>query len=422
MIGLLDDDPAAGFRALVPLGAQILDVYEAGPGRRGRLARRGRPSRAWALGLLDRRDPAGLPGQGANALESLYRLLGLPGLRLCLSRLDRLLAGLALRLHGLPLRRLDGLLARYHPLALLRLLDLRLALWLHRLPLRRLDGLLARYHPLALLRLLALRLHRLPLRGLDGLLARYHLLALLRLLALRLALWLHRLPLSRLDGLLARYHPLAPLPLLVLRLRLLELRLGRRRLGLRLLLLLLWLGRYRLWLRLLGGWRGRRLLGLRLPWRGRRRRLLRLRLRLWLRGLLLRRCLRGRLLRLLLRRLLRAGMLRVLTAFGRGRLGDNDRPRRGRGRDAFGAQEPLCQGQRGHRRDRQQGVLSRRSYLQNLRQIPLLDVAAPFDRGARDEAHGHATSHILRPDFDVWNNNAINAVMPASQRSCRQVA
>jgi hypothetical protein len=454
MIGLLDDDPAAGFRALVPLGAQILDVYEAGPGRRGRLARRGRPSRAWALGLLDRRDPAGLPGQGANALESLYRLLGLPGLRLCLSRLDRLLAGLALRLHGLPLRRLDGLLARYHPLALLRLLDLRLALWLHRLPLRRLDGLLARYHPLALLRLLALRLHRLPLRGLDGLLlaryhplsllrllalrlhrlplrgldgllARYHLLALLRLLALRLALWLHRLPLSRLDGLLARYHPLAPLPLLVLRLRLLELRLGRRRLGLRLLLLLLlWLGRYRLWLRLLGGWRGRRLLGLRLPWRGRRWRLLRLRLRLWLRGcgLLLRRCLRGRLLRLLLRRLLRAGMLRVLTALGRGRLGNNDGPRRGRGRDAFGAQEPLRQGQRGYRRDRQQGVLSRRSYLQNLRQIPLLDVAAPFDRGARDEAHGHATSHILRPDFDVWNNNATNAVMPASQRSCRQVA
>jgi hypothetical protein len=425
VVGLLDHDPPAGFGMLVPLGAQILDVCEARPGHRGRLARwgrlarRGRLSGARALGLLDRRDPAGLPGQGAHALESLYRLLGLPGLRLSLRRLDGLLARLALRLrgHGLPLRGLDGLLARYHLLALLlRLLALRL----HRLPLRRLDRLLARYHPLTLLRLLALRLalwlHRLPLRWLDRLLARYHLLALLRLLALRLALWLHRLPLSGLDGLLARNH-LAPLPLLLFRLRLLELRLSRRRLWLRLLLLLLRLGRRRLWLRLLlWGWRGRRLrLGLRLLWWGRRRRLLRLRLRLWGRGcgLLLRRGLWGRLL--LLRRLLRAGMLRVLAALGRGGLGNNDGPRRGRGRDAFGAQEPLRHGQRGHRRDRQQGVPSRRFDLQNLRQVPLLDVAAPFDRGARDESHGHAISHILRPDFDIRTNNPINAVMPASQ-------
>jgi hypothetical protein len=384
VIGLLDDDPAAGFGMLVPLGAQILDVCEAKSGRRAWLARRGRLSGGRALGLLDRRDPAGLPRQGAHALESLHRLLGLPGLRLCLSRLDRLLAGLALRLHGLPLRRLDGLLARYHPLALLRLLALRL----HRLPLSRLDGLLAGNHLLALLRLLALRLHRLPLSGLDGL--------------------------------LARYHSLAPIPLLLLWLRLLELRLGRHWLWLDLLLLR---GRHRLWLGLLlGGRRGRRLLGLRLLWRRRRRRLLRLRLRLWWRGcgLLLRRCLRGR--RLLLRRLLRAGMLRVLTALGRGSLGNNNGPRRGRGRDAFGGQEPLHDGKRGHRRDGQQDALSRRFDLQNLRQIPLLDVAAPFDRGARDESHGHAISHILRPDFDIRNNNPINAVMPASQRSCRQVA
>jgi hypothetical protein len=268
----------------------------------------------------------------------------------------------------------------------------------HRLPLRGLDGLLARDHPLTLLRLLALRLalwlHRLTLRGLDGLLAGDHSLTLLRLLALRLALWLHRLTLRGLDGLLAGYHSLAPLPFLGL--RLLELGLGRRGLWLRLLLRL---GRRGLWLRLLLQlrrrrrllglglrllWRRRRrrLLGLRLPWRRRRRLLLRLRLRLWWRGcgLLLRRCLRDRLLRLLLlRRFLRARMLRVLTAPGRGGLGNNDGPRRGRGRDAFGAQEPLRQGQRGHRRDRQQGVLSRCSYLQNLRQFPLLDVAAPFN-------------------------------------------
>ena len=65
---------------LVPLGAQILDVCEAKSGRRAWLARRGRLSGGRALGLLDRRDPAGLPRQGAHALEGLRRLLGLPGL------------------------------------------------------------------------------------------------------------------------------------------------------------------------------------------------------------------------------------------------------------------------------------------------------------------------------------------------------
>ena len=79
----------------------------------------------------------------------------------------------------------------------------------------------------------------------------------------------------------------------------------------------------------------------------------------------------------LLRRPLGAGMLRVLTAFGR-RLGDHDGPRRRCGRDAFGGQEPLRQRQCGHRGDRQQGALSSCFDLQDLRQVPLLGVAAPF--------------------------------------------
>jgi hypothetical protein len=89
VIGLLDDDPAAGFGALVPLGAQILDVSEAWPAGRSRLS--------GSLGLLDRRDPAGLPRQGADTLEGQCGLLLLPRL--------------ALRLHGLPLGRLNALLA-----------------------------------------------------------------------------------------------------------------------------------------------------------------------------------------------------------------------------------------------------------------------------------------------------------------------
>jgi hypothetical protein len=32
--------------------------------------------------------------------------------------------------------------------------------------------------------------------------------------------------------------------------------------------------------------------------------------------------------------------------------------------------------------------------------------------GARDESHGHATSYILRPDFDVWSNIGINVPGP----------
>jgi hypothetical protein len=99
VIGLLDDDPAAGFRALVPLAAQVLDIGEAGRAGLGRLS--------WSR---------------ADALESLGGLLALRLLsRLSLGGLDALLAcGSRLRL---PLRGLDALLA----------------LRLHRLPLRRLS-------------------------------------------------------------------------------------------------------------------------------------------------------------------------------------------------------------------------------------------------------------------------------------------
>jgi hypothetical protein len=203
-----------------------------------------------------------------------------------------------------------------------------------------------------------LRRHGLPLRGQDALLGLHR----------RLALGLRWLPRQ---GLLN--HRVLQVLRRLLRFRLLFwLRLGGGpRLWLHLLVYL-----WRRWRR----WRWLRL-GLRLLvylWR-RGRRWLRLRLRLlfWLRRRWL---LCGRLRGRLLRRSLRAGMLRVLTAIGRGVLGNNDGPRRGRGRDAFGGQEPLRHGQRGHRRDRQQGVLSRRSYLQNLRQVPLLGAAAPFDR------------------------------------------
>jgi hypothetical protein len=179
VIRLLDDDPAAGFRVLVPLSAQILDVCEARPGGLG--WGRGRLSGA-DLGLLDRWDPARLPRQGADALECLCGLL-LPLGRLSLGGLNALLAcGPRRWLHGLPLRRLNALLlAGDHLLALLRLLGL------------------------------ALRRHRLPLGG--PLLARHHLLALLRLLALgldwRLALCLHRLPRSGQSVLLGLYRRLA---------------------------------------------------------------------------------------------------------------------------------------------------------------------------------------------------------------------
>lgn len=215
---------------------------------------------------------------------------------------------------------------------------------------------------LTLLGLLALRLHGLALGWLDALLVLYRRLA-----------WL-RLPRR---GLL-NHRPLRPFPVFGLHL-LVGLRLGRHRLR----LLPWWRRRRRLLrLRLLPLRRRRRLLRLRLlPLRRRRRRLLGLRLRPWLRGLLLRRRLRSRLL--LLRRLLRAGMLRVLTASGRRVLGEDDRPRGGRGRDAFGGQEPLRHGQRGYRRDRQHGILSRRFHLQNPRQVPLLALRRHFSRRAR---------------------------------------
>jgi hypothetical protein len=251
---------------------------------------------------------------------------------------------------------------------------------------------------LALLRLLALglalRLHGLPLRRLNALLAGDYLLALLRLLALGLALWLYGFPLCGQDALLSLYRRLAWRLRRLSRHRLLNHRLLRvlgRLLGLRLLFWLrlgwrqlrLW-GRRRLWLRLLVCWRlwGRRRLRLGLRLLPGRRRLLRLRLRFWLRRrwrLLGRRLLCRRLRGRLLRRLLRAGMLRVLTAFGRRVLGHNNGPRRRRGRDAFGGEEPLRQCQRGHHRERQQGALSRRFDLQDLRQVPLPGVAAPFD-------------------------------------------
>jgi hypothetical protein len=314
VIGLLDDDPAAGFRALVPLAAQLLDIGEAGHAGLGRLSR----SRADALESLG----------GLLALRLLSRLSlgGLDALLACGSRLRLSLRGLdallALRLHRLPLRRLP----------------------LRRLSRRRLKPLLAGWHLLALLGLLtllgllALRLHGLALGWLDALLVLYRRLA-----------WL-RLPRR---GLL-NHRPLRPFPVLGLHL-LVGLRLGRHR------------------LRLLPWWRRgrRRLLRLRLlPLRRRRRRLLGLRLRPWLRRLLLWRRLRSRLL--LLRRLLGAGMLRVLTASGRRVLGEDDRPRGGRGWDAFGRQEPLRHSQRGYGRDRQHGILSRRFHLQNPRQVPLL--------------------------------------------------
>jgi hypothetical protein len=44
--------------------------------------------------------------------------------------------------------------------------------------------------------------------------------------------------------------------------------------------------------------------------------------------------------------------------------------------------------------------------------------------GARDESHGHAISHILRPDFDAWNNNTTNAyseMLPPGQREQRLI-
>lgn len=216
---------------------------------------------------------------------------------------------------------------------------------------------------LTLLGLLALRLHGLALGWLDALLVLYRRLA-----------WL-RLPRR---GLL-NHRPLRPFPVLGLHL-LVGLRLGRHRLR----LLPWWRRRRLLRLRLLPlRRRGRLRLRLRLlPLRRRRRRLLGLRLWPRLRRLLLwRRRLRSRLL--LLRRLLRAGMLRVLTASGWRVLGEDDRPRGGCGRDAFGRQEPLRHGQRGYRRDRQHGILSRRFHLQNPRQVPLLALRRHSSRRAR---------------------------------------
>ena len=120
MVRLLDDDPPAGFGALVPLVAQILHVDEDRTG--------GRPS--WRGGLSGRRlDPleghrglSGLPGllarlaRGRLALTLLYRrrltrLRGLPGLLALLTCRGRLALTL---LHGRRLtwlRGLPGLLA-----------------------------------------------------------------------------------------------------------------------------------------------------------------------------------------------------------------------------------------------------------------------------------------------------------------------
>jgi hypothetical protein len=203
MIGLLDDDPAVGLGALVPLGAQILDI---GEGRSPGLRR--------STGLPRLPGLHRLPRPGLDALEGHGRLLASgSGLLLSHPRNNALLARLLLLLlRGLDLVGHDALLVLHRPrtrgLGLHWLLD-------HRL----------------------LRVLR-PLLGDHALsLSRFRLLLLLLLLLL-----LHRLHgLARLPGLLRlrlhRLRLLARLPGL-LRLRLRRLRLLARLL----LLLLLWWG------------------------------------------------------------------------------------------------------------------------------------------------------------------------------------
>jgi len=267
MVGLLDDDPPAGLRALMPLAAQILDVDEDLRDRR-------------LTGLRGLSGRGRLSGQGLNPLEHHGLLLAL-ALRAQLTRLSR-------RQRALPL--LD-----HRVTSLLTLLLLRLALLLSLLQLLPLPG-----DRQVVLGLALALLHRcLALSGLRTLLARKRLsLALLhRRLALlhrRLALLHRRLALSGLWTLLAGER--------------LSLALLHRRLALPGLRTLAGLPRWRRWGLALA------LLQLRLPgrrlWAGLRLSLL---LDLWL--------LRPLLLGLGLLRSLRAGRLPGLTAFGGRRLG-----------------------------------------------------------------------------------------------------
>jgi hypothetical protein len=118
-----------------------------------------------------------------------------------------------------------------------------------------------------------------------------------------------------------------------------------------------------------------------------------------------------------------ARMLRVLTA-SRRVLGDNDRPRRRRSRDAFGGHEPLRQRQCGNRRDRQQGAfagrLYRSSFLKNLGQDPLLGVAAPFIRAhtmnSMDTRLARLASYYGRT-LMAGNNITINELAPRNSGS-----
>ena len=228
VVRLLDDDPAIGFRVLMPLGAQILDVREGGAADLHRSPR---------LSRLHR-----LPRARLNPLEYLCGLLATPGswLWLHLSGLNALLA--RLRLH------LDGLIAaRQHLLSLQRLLaPLLLLRLLLLLLLCGLDTLLVLHRPrgrtrrLGLHRLLKNRLLRVlgPLLGLLVLL-RPRLLLKLRLCARRLRLGLLRLRLGLLRLGLLRLRLLADLRLRLLGLRLLWLLLLLLLLRLRLRLCLL---------------------------------------------------------------------------------------------------------------------------------------------------------------------------------------
>jgi hypothetical protein len=144
------------------------------------------------------------------------------------------------------------------------------------------------------------------------------------------------------------------------------------------------------WCRLRGQW-----LGLLLKLWRRRGDWLRLRLLLGrrLRGLL-DRCGLRLLLLLLLRllwRLLRAGRLSRMTAFRWWRgLGDT-------GREPGSGRERRCQ------RERQQGIFPSGLCLQNLGQYPLLQLRRYLSR--RAPIRRHATTYILRPDFDAPNSD-----------------
>ncbi|HEY2228079.1 MAG TPA: hypothetical protein VGI22_10135 [Xanthobacteraceae bacterium] len=429
MIGLLDDDPTVGIRALVPLAAQILDVAEGDHRAAGPCAAR----------LLLSARKARLSRSGLGALESNRRPLAtrlLPGLtaahhRLTSLRKARRAAGL---LSGLATRLLAGLAAAHHGLTSLRKarratrLLAGLAAWLlSGLPglaaARLLSALRETCRPTRLLSglpglaaaglLSPLRKTGRPARLLSGLtgLAAARLLSPLRktcrpawllpglpgLAAARLLspLRLTCRPAWLLSGLpgLSAARLLSPLRLACRPTWLLS---GLPGLAAARLLSPLRLACRPAWL--LAGLPGLSAARL-LPTLRKARRPARLLASLAAARLLspLRpaRLLPGlaaaRLPPLWLAALRRARRQRAWPALGL-ILSHHDRPRRC-SRDAFGDQEPLCQRQRGHRGERQQRAFAGRlcfsSCLKNLGQDPLLGCGA-FRLGARDESQGRA--------------------------------